>query len=414
MYSAKQDRDQESIVKTILVGAAIWLPVIAIIGAIVYVLFFQPTPTLEATYHELSPSEAQTVQLPWPADGVAAIGASGYGLLLDSGNADDPVPIASIAKLFTALAIMEEKPMGDGEQGETITFGQADEQRYADTVAENGSSYPINAGDQLTQYEALQALLIPSANNIADSLAVWAFGSEEAYLTYVNNMVEEIGLEQTVIADASGMSAESVSSPRDLITVTEAVLEDPVLSGIVSTPEVMIDPAVGTIFNTNQLLYEQYVIGVKTGTSDEAGANLIFAAEFPMTETTSETIIGVMLGQEEREYNTTASNELLIAGYDGFSFIEVVPENTTVGVYEVPWGDDVEIITHGGITVGGWLGSEYHATVEAEELEPPLEINGEVGYLQVEHGNETSSVPVVATAPIPEPSFFWRLLNIFR
>jgi D-alanyl-D-alanine carboxypeptidase len=68
--------------------------------------------------YEVSPTRAQSdsdvaakATLPWPAEGRAAIGAKGQGLLTNSENADQPVPIASITKLFTALAILDKKPM---------------------------------------------------------------------------------------------------------------------------------------------------------------------------------------------------------------------------------------------------------------------------------------------------------------
>lgn len=413
MHKANTNDIYGNAVTSVLLYTLVVLPVLAVIAALAYVLFFQPVPTLEATYHDLPASAPVDVDLPWPDEGVAAVGASGYDVLARSDKADEPVPIASIAKLFTALAILEQKPLAEGEQGETISFTQVDEQRYVDTIAEQGSAYPINAGDQLTQYEALQALLIPSANNMADSLVDWAFGSEQAYLTYVNNMTDEMGLEHTKIADASGMSSESVSTPDELIATAERVLDDPVLASIVRKPRVEIDPAVGPIHNTNQLLQEQYVIGVKTGTTEEAGANLVFAAEYPLTEEVSETVIAVTLGVPDRQSNTAASREILQAAYQGFGFIEVVEADTAVGQYEVPWGEDVEIVSHGGITASGWLGQSYQATAEADSVEPTVAINEEVGLLSVTTGERTTSVPVSTAGAIAEPSFWWRLTNIF-
>lgn len=413
MYNARQQNEKRTI-KNILVTLVVALPILAATAAIGYVLFFQPPHQVTFELVELSPSEPQDVQLSWSDDGLAAIGAVGHGLLADDGNADEQVPIASITKLFTVLAVLEQRPIPEGQAGETITFDQADEQRYADAIAENGSSYPVNAGDSMTQREALEALLIPSANNIADSLVIWAFGSEQAYLSFVNEMIADMGLEQTVIADASGMSSASVSTPRELIVVAEKVLKDPVLAEIVRQPQFMIDPMVGAVFNTNQLLQEQFVVGVKTGTTDEAGANLIFAAEYPLTEEISETIIGVTLGQSQREVNTTISRGLLFESFNGFGFIEVVEENTIVARYEVPWGDDVEIITNGGITVGGWLGGSYQPEVRVDEFSPPVGLSQEVGALEVTSGNRTSSVPITTTGVVSEPSFFWRLLNIFN
>jgi|AntRauTorckE6833_2_1112554.scaffolds.fasta_scaffold01632_9 D-alanyl-D-alanine carboxypeptidase (penicillin-binding protein 5/6) len=413
VYNIKNNDQRSTLVKRGLLTVFVVLPVLAVTTALVYVQFFQLSPTVEATYYDLPATESADIGIPWPTEGIAVLGSVGNGILAGSEDADKPVPIASLAKLFAALAILEQKPFNENQEGELISFGPVDEQLYVDTVAEQGSSYPINAGDQLTQYEALQVLLIPSANNMADSLVLWAFGSEQAYLTYVNNMVSEKGLKDTVIADASGLSPDSVSTARDLLAIAEDVLEDPVLASIVRQPQAVIDTAVGTILNTNQLLQEEFVVGVKTGTTDEAGANLIFAAEFPLTDTITETIVAVTLGIPDRQTNTIVSNQILQASYLGFGFVEVVPENTAVGRYDVPWGEDVEIVSNGGITVGGWLGKSYQATVSADVMEPNATINQEVGVLKVVDGEEITSVPVTTSSAISEPSLWWKLLNIF-
>lgn len=407
MYSARK-QSKSGKIKTALISVFVGVPILFVVGVGVYAWFFFESPELTITQAEMSASTPSDVSLPWPDDGIAAIGAVGYGVLADDGGADEQVPIASIAKLFLALALQQKRPITEGQEGETIAFDQTDAERFAATLEENGSSYPIEAGDQLSQLEAMQALLIPSANNIAESLAEWGFGSEVAYLEYVTQMNEELGLEQTVIADASGMAAASVSTPRELIMVAEAVLEDPVLAEIVAQPQLTIDQAAGTVFNTNQLLQEQFVNGVKTGTTDEAGANLIFSANYPLTEEVSETIIGVTLGQSEREVNTEVSSQLLVSSFENFGFVEVVEENTVVASYDVPWGEDVEIITNGGITVGGWLGRSYEPVVDVGVVDAPIGLTQEVGVLAVETGNRRSEVPVVTTGVVNEPSFWWQ------
>lgn len=407
MYSARK-QSKIGKIKTAIISVFVGVTMLFVVGVGVYAWFFFEPPELTIAQAEMAASEPVDVSLPWPDDGIAAIGAVGYGALADGGGADEQVPIASIAKLFLALALQQERPITEGQEGETIVFDQTDAERFVATLEENGSSYPIEAGDQLSQLEAMQALLIPSANNIADSLAEWGFGSEVAYLEYVTQMKEELGLEQTVITDASGMAAASVSTPRELIMVAEAVLEDPVLAEIVAQPQLTIDQSVGTVFNTNQLLQEQFVTGVKTGTTDEAGANLIFSANYPLTDEVSETIIGVTLGQSERGVNTEVSSQLLVSSFEYFGFVEVVEENTVVASYDVPWGEDVEIITNGGITVGGWLGRSYEPVVDADVVDAPIGLTQEVGVLAVETGSRRSEVPIVTTGTVGEPSFWWR------
>lgn len=397
--------------KGAVLSALLGLAIIAPAGVLVYVGFFEDVAPVEPNMYTLDTVEGEPVSLPWPSDGVAAVGAKGYGVLETHGSADQPVPIASITKLFAALAIMEEKPFELGEDGETISITQADVEIYEDYVRQDGSTYPVDNGQQLTQYQAMQAMLIPSANNVADTMVTWAFGSEAAYLEYVNAMVAEMGLEDTIIADASGFSPESISTPSDLVLAGQAALDDPIIASIVSQSQADIVPGVETVYSTNQLLLEPSVVGIKTGTTDEAGANLLFAAEYELTETQKMTVIGVLLGQSNHEAVFSGSRSLLQAAYQGFDFIQVLEEETTVGVYEVPWAEDVPILSSGGAIVPGWKGADHTPEVEAEALEPGHEPGKQIGSLHIQHGKETTSLPLTTQGYIPQPSYWWKLRN---
>src|SRR5690606_10140017 len=113
---------------------------------------------------------------------------------------------ASMAKVITALAILEKQPLEAGQAGPTYTLTSHDVAVYHMYAAKNGSVLPVHEGMQLTQYQALQAMLLPSANNIADMMVERVFGSEDAYLEYAHDMLRRMGLSRTVVADASGFS----------------------------------------------------------------------------------------------------------------------------------------------------------------------------------------------------------------
>lgn len=415
MYNARQKQSNlPEWLRTLLITATWVILVGAPVGFIVYAGFFQEAPEVTATIDTLETVEAQNVSVDWPSQGIAAIGGEGYGVLAASEGAQDPVPIASISKLFLALAIMEERPFELGEDGPTIAITQADEDLYNDYISRGGSAYPVNTGQTYTQYQAMQALLIPSANNMADTLVNWAFGSQQEYLDYVNQMVLDMGLENTVLADASGFSPDSISTPAELVLAGQAALENPVIADIVMQSQAAIYPGVEPVFSTNQLLGTPGVIGIKTGTTDEAGANVLFGAQHSLTETSETVIVGVVMGQPDREVLYEEAQALLASAYQGYDFIQVLEEEAVVGEYKAPWmTEGVPIVSAGGAVVPAWVGRDITPVAEVEDIKPGNVPGEQIGTAVIDHGVETTAVPLVTQGSIPEPSFWWKVTNFF-
>ena len=90
-------------------------------------------------------------------------------------------PTASTAKMILGLAIMEAKPFNLGEQGEVLTITPEFYQKYLWYLNHGGSHTVVSEGEEISEYDALMAVFLPSSNNMADSLAIWAFGSIDNY-----------------------------------------------------------------------------------------------------------------------------------------------------------------------------------------------------------------------------------------
>lgn len=217
-----------------------------------------------------------TTPLPWPNYGQAAYGVIDDGVLAQSKETAEPVPIASLAKTVTALAVLKQKPLAPGEQGPMITLSEADEALYREYVAKSGTVVPVKAGIQISEYQALQAMLMVSSNNISDTLAIWAFGSVEAYNKYANEMLRELGISQTTIADASGYSSETKSTASDMVKIGLLYMQNPVLQEIALQPKATI-PFAGVVYNNNAAHNEDGVIGIKIGFTEEAGKTFLAA-----------------------------------------------------------------------------------------------------------------------------------------
>ena len=114
--------------------------------------------------------------LPWPTQGEAGLYLEGGGALGTSGAAA-PLPMASTAKMMTALLVLEDHPVAINDPGPVLTVTRADVATYFAERSQGESVVPVAAGEQLTEYQLLQGLLLPSASNFADLLANWDAGS---------------------------------------------------------------------------------------------------------------------------------------------------------------------------------------------------------------------------------------------
>lgn len=267
-------------------------------------------PSAESVSSQMTLTE--DVQLAWPVVGQAAVASVEDGLLARSSDNEKQRPIASMTKVITALAIMEKQPFKLGQEGQTYTITREDIESMSEYIAEDGSVQPLLIGTKLTQYQAMQRMLMASDNNMADILVERIFGSQNAYVSYANDMLERMGLSRTVVTDASGFSQDTVSTPSEMVAIGIAALKNSVIAEIVAQPQAQILGDRYPIFkNTNQLLGSEGVIGIKTGTTDEAGSCLLFAARYTDKDGKEKTIVGVIMGDTNHDSLYSDSRKLL-------------------------------------------------------------------------------------------------------
>jgi serine-type D-Ala-D-Ala carboxypeptidase (penicillin-binding protein 5/6) len=229
----------------------------------------------------------------WPAYGQAAvqIGRS----QVRAGPNQHAAPIASVAKVMTAYLVLRDRPLRPGEDGPTITLTDAD---VADTDRRRGqqeSVVSIAAGERLTERQALQALLLPSANNIAAVLARWDAGSADRFVARMNAAARSLGMTHTRYTDPSGFDDATVSTAADQVRLVVRAMRLPVFASIVATPSATL-PVAGTVHNTNTLLGRNGFVGVKTGSTAAAGSCFAFRA-IQVIGGRRTAITGVVLGQ---------------------------------------------------------------------------------------------------------------------
>jgi D-alanyl-D-alanine carboxypeptidase (penicillin-binding protein 5/6) len=287
-----------------------------------FTLYHEPSQTdqdnqsiLGSAVQTVEPATAQNTatyeltNMPFPSEGQGAIGTLQDGALLASTN-EEAQPMASITKLITALAILEKAPLLPGENGDTIMLTAQDEQYYWDYVAIGGTVTDVSAGLEISQYDVLQAMLLPSSNNMADTIVDYYFSSREEYLDFTNKLLQEYGLTKTTVADASGFSPNNISTPSELISIGQKALQNPVIAEIVAKPKSSIAIA-GEIPNYNALIEEEGITGIKPGFTDEAGRCLLFSSDITDASGDAVTVIGVIMGVDSYEVYVNSALSML-------------------------------------------------------------------------------------------------------
>lgn len=228
----------------------------------------------------------------WPQQGQAAF-VVGSDRPAASSQQDTPVAIASLAKVMTAYLTLERYPLSGVQDGFTITVTAAEAQAVAQERSEGQSVVAVAAGEQLTERQLLEALLIPSGNNIADLLATAVAGSEMSFVAEMNAQARALGMDHTTYTDPSGFDASTVSTAADQLRVFQQAMRFPVFRQIVSMGSVTL-PVAGTVTNFDPLIDEGYA--GKTGSDSAAGGCLAFFTDVTIGGR-RQTVVGVVLGQ---------------------------------------------------------------------------------------------------------------------
>jgi D-alanyl-D-alanine carboxypeptidase (penicillin-binding protein 5/6) len=306
--------------------------------------------------------------LPWPAAGQAMVEVEGLGALGSSG-AVRPVPIASVAKVMTAHLVLRDHPLGLTEDGPTLTVTAQEADAYPTQLAQGQSLVPVLAGEALTERQALQALLLPSANNVALILARWDAGDQKTFVARMNQEARRLGMAHTTYTDPSGLDAATVSTAVDQVVLARAAMKVPALAQIVAQPQATI-PVAGLVKNVNKMLGQDGIVGVKTGSTDQAGGCLVFAADVAV-EGQRLKVVGAVLGPGPAMADAfTASHALIEAGAAAIHAYRVVRAGQAVATVLGPLGAKTTLAASGDLEVLGWPGLSYRidtpATVPAQ------------------------------------------------
>jgi serine-type D-Ala-D-Ala carboxypeptidase (penicillin-binding protein 5/6) len=382
------------------------------------VQFLRPVPsmafTASITAARVVPGVAPRPD--WPGRAEAAVGLPEVGLLGVHGGSR-PVPIASLAKIMTADIVLRDRPLPAGGPGPPITVTTADAAAYASDERRGQSVVKVAPGEKLTERQALEAMLIPSGNNIASLLARWDAGSEGAFVAKMNARARSLGLRSTRYADASGADPATVSTASDQFRLTVRALQVPAFRQIVAMPQVTL-PVAGVAYNVNAALGHDGMVGVKTGSTSQAGGCLAFAAIRTVVGS-QVMIVGVVLGlratpaQPSELGGAISAAENLLGSVGGdLEHVQVIRPGAVLGNVSSAWTAGPAAVAATGVSVIAWPGTPVTITVTPRPLGRAVSQGQPVAQATVTIGSDVHHIILRASRAVPAPSVRWLLTRL--
>ncbi|MFJ4977566.1 D-alanyl-D-alanine carboxypeptidase, partial [Streptomyces coeruleorubidus] len=395
----------------------IWTPLVlllVIVFGVVQSVRPLPAPTLELTAEDGYTFEGGKVDIPWPAKGQAALDVQGIGTFGSSGE-QKPVPIASVAKVMTAYVILRDHPLKSGADGPKIEIDQAAEDQ---SDAGQESTVDVTKGDKISQREALESILIASANNVARLLARWDAGSEKAFVGKMNDAAKDLGMKNTTYTDPSGLNNTTVSTAVDQVKLAKAAMEQPAFREVAAMMS-YVDYKGTKHDNWNRLVGYNDVTGIKTGTTTSALGNLVFSARKEVNGETRR-IVGAVVRQPAGGPDNTIlgaalheGDKLIKAAQGALEAATILKKGTVVGYADDGLGGRTPVAVTEDVTAVGWAGLSVKLTFAADELPHTAKAGKKVGTLTVGDGSTNAvKVPVALQKDLVEPGFADKLTRI--
>jgi len=315
------------------------------------------------------------------------------GLVLHAANGTARLPMASLTKIMTALVALEQGQLQD----EILIPPEA--------TRISGNRVPLAPGAVYTLEELLFALLLTSANDAAQAIALHYGDSVAGFVRLMNVKAQALGLTDTHFTNPTGLDAPGhYSSALDMARLTAYALQHPVFRRLVGTLQVELPPRgdlPGRQLQNQNYLLATYpgALGVKIGYTSRAGFCLVGAAAQEGRQ-----VVAVLLGSDfEHGYADLA--RLLTWGFVHFEARRLA-DTATPYVFGPVVGGTGALVAHpaGPLTVLLERGRNQTPAVEVvwyEPLEPPIERGQVVGRLEVHlDGRLVAVQPLLASAAL--------------
>ena len=268
----------------------------------------------------------------------------------------------------------------------------------------NNGDVHLLPGQKSTVRQLLEMMLVASANDAAEAVAIHIAGTEKRYVALMNAKAKELGLTHTVAADPHGLSERERSTAADLAVLARTVMADPVLRSIVAKKSVLVvrPHRVTRTYKSTNLLFGHYsgIEGVKTGYTSRSMFCFVSAAKRGDVE-----LLGVVLGAKTLSQRFAQMRTLLDWGFAHCHMRLLVSADTTMGVVTVEGESPQSVTVHAARETSAALfdeGGPLETTVTLPtSVAGPVVRGQQLGTVQVSRGGVLLvTVPLLADADL--------------
>ncbi|QAY73832.1 hypothetical protein ET445_11230 [Agromyces protaetiae] len=320
------------------------------------------------------------------------------------------VPIGGAAKLVTVLATLDGMPLGADSAGPDIKIGPEDYTDFLRYQSEGSRTLQVSPGDTWSERDVVRAVLLASSNNHADTLARWAFGSPEQYVTAANEWLAANGFTQTRVADATGLSGDDVGTAEEVAKLGALVVAHPVLASILAGEG---PTGVGVREIPDVVSYEggPGVRALVRSFTDQAAISFVFASTVPGSAgaAAARFVTAMVLIPD---YDTLEPAVAAVVASSGTTAVtvDVIAAGTSFGAVRSAWGDRADLVASATRSGNGWSAATGEPALEVEAF-TTAKAGQSVGTVTVETPDGALTSPLELSASIDDPGPLWRLAN---
>ncbi|CAK9885754.1 MAG: D-alanyl-D-alanine carboxypeptidase DacA [Candidatus Erwinia impunctatus] len=369
-------------------------------------------------------SHAEDTNIRTMIPGVPDIDAEAYilidynsGKVLAEKNADTRRDPASLTKMMTSYVIGQAVKAGKIHQDDIVTVNK-DAWATGNPVFKGSSLMFLKPGDRVAVSALTRGIVLQSGNDACVAMADYVAGSQDAFVSLMNNYVKVLGLKNTHFQTVHGLDAEGqYSSARDMALIGQALIRDvPDEYAIYKEKEFTFNNIRQT--NRNGLLWDTslQVDGIKTGHTEAAGYNLVASATEGQMR-----LISTVMGGHTFKGRETESKKLLTWGFRFFETVAPLKADKEFASEPVWFGNSDRVKlgvaedVYLTIPRGRMKDLKASYTLTNTELHAPLAKNQVVGTINFQlDGKEIEQRTLVVLNDMPEGGFFSRLIDHIR
>jgi D-alanyl-D-alanine carboxypeptidase (penicillin-binding protein 5/6) len=234
----------------------------------------------------------------------------------------------------------------------------------------------------------------------------------QAFVAKMNDRAGKLHLTHTKFADPSGDDPASVSTPSDLMALGMVAMKQDVFADIVAMGAVDL-PVAGTVYNVDAVLGQDGIVGIKTGSGFNLGANFLFAANVTV-DGRQVVVYGCVMGEPTLALAFSRAKALIAAMQPALHVRRVISRNQSIATYSFPWGPQTDLISSVDVDVVEWPSMVLRQRLAANQVvvDQPLNAGVQEGSVHLSLGDYSLDVPLVTADPVYPPGRLWRLTRI--